>query len=277
MRDGATLTGLFIKECMMKTPFPPLSHTLLNAANCLGGWLAHDESAALAQCDDAGLVVLAGNAVLPTIEAACQQAALRQIPLLISGGIGHSTPFLYRAVAAHPHYHTLPTAGRPEAAILADMATTFWHIPPENVLVEDKSANCGENARFTLEMMKARQLTPARGILVQDPTMQRRTAATFARVWRGEAHQVEWINLPGIVPVLTVSGEETRFAEGEGLWSVDRYLALIAGEIPRLRNDEQGYGPRGRDFIEAVVIPEPVNAAWHTLQNDPALEGVLTR
>ena len=79
------------------------------------------------------------------------------------------------------------------------------------------------------------------------------------------------------MPVLTVSGEETRFAEGEGLWSVDRYLALIAGEIPRLRNDEQGYGPRGRDFIEAVAIPEPVNAAWHSLRNDPALQGLLTR
>lgn len=261
----------------MKTAFPPLSPVLIEAANCLGAWLAHDQRAALVTGPDASLVVLAGNAVIPAIDAACQQAAQRRIPLLISGGIGHSTPFLCDAVARHSRYHTLPTAGRPEAAILADIAVKFWNMPTENVLVEDQSTNCGENARFSRDMMEAQHLAPDRAILVQDPTMQRRTAATFARVWRGAAHQVQWINLPGRVPVLMSTPRETRFVEADGLWSVERYLSLIVGEIPRLRDDEQGYGPRGRDFIEAVTIPQPVLSAWQTLRNDPALQHVLTR
>lgn len=261
----------------MMTPFAPLSPTLIDAANRLGHWLAHDERAKLAAATEIGLVVLAGNAVIPAIDEACKQASARQIPLLISGGIGHSTSFLYDAIAAHPRYHVLPTHGRPEAAILADIAITFWNIPARGVLIEDKSTNCGENARFTRALMDARKLYPARAILVQDPTMQRRTAATFSRVWRGASHQIQWINLPGIEPVLVATDTETRFDHGEGLWSVERYLSLIAGEIPRLRNDAQGYGPQGRDFIDAVTIPEEVLAAWHTLTDAPDLKAVFTR
>ena len=52
---------------------------------------------------------------------------------------------------------------------------------------------------------------------------------------------------------------------------MDRYLSLIAGELPRLRDDETGYGPRGRDFIVHVDIPADVEAAWQTLQNDADL------
>lgn len=37
--------------------------------------------------------------------------------MIISGGIGHSTTFLYAAIAKHPRYHTIPTTGRAEAAI----------------------------------------------------------------------------------------------------------------------------------------------------------------
>lgn len=50
---------------------------------------------ALPQVD---VVVLAGNAVIPTIDAACRLAAEREVPLLISGGVGHSTNYLYEAV-----------------------------------------------------------------------------------------------------------------------------------------------------------------------------------
>lgn len=68
---------------------------------------------------------------MPTIDAACKIARDQQIPLLISGGIGHSTTFLYSAIAQHPHYNTIRTTGRAEATILADIAHQFWHIPHE--------------------------------------------------------------------------------------------------------------------------------------------------
>ena len=61
----------------------------------------------------------------------------------------------------------------------------------------------------------------------------------------------------------------------EGLWSVTRYLSLILGELPRLRDDAQGYGPRGKDFIAHVDIPEAVEDAWQQLSTDPQLQDAL--
>ncbi|EIY0006856.1 YdcF family protein, partial [Salmonella enterica] len=61
----------------------------------------------------------------------------------------------------------------------------------------------------------------------------------------------------------------------EGIWTVARYLSLIAGELPRLRDDETGYGPRGKDFIIHVDIPRDVETAWQVLQADTTLRGAL--
>ena len=44
----------------------------------------------------------------------------------------------------------------------------------------------------------------------------------------------------------------------QGTWTVKRFLGLVLGEICRLRDDEDGYGPRGRNFLPHVDIPEAV-------------------
>ncbi|MNP48303.1 hypothetical protein D3C76_1424110 [compost metagenome] len=62
---------------------------------------------------------------------------------------------------------------------------------------------------------------------------------------------------------------------GEGLWPVERYLSLVLGELPRLKDDVNGYGPAGRDFIAHVEIPANVEAAWRILRNDSTLTEAL--
>jgi len=47
------------------------------------------------------------------------------------------------------------------------------------------------------------------------------------------------------------------------------------GEVPRLRDDEQGYGPRGRNFIVHVDFPAEIEAAWRTMLADPTLTATL--
>lgn len=50
-------------------------------------------------------------------------------------------------------------------------------------------------------------------------------------------------------------------------------LQLILGEISRLRDDENGYGPRGKDFIVHVDVPEPVIGAYERLKKEyPEIE-----
>lgn len=73
-------------------PFPTLSASTIDAINVIGRWLAQDDFSGEAPYQ-ADCVILAGNAVMPTIDAACKIARDQQIPLLISGGIGHSTTF----------------------------------------------------------------------------------------------------------------------------------------------------------------------------------------
>ena len=52
-----------------------------------------------------------------------------------------------------------------------------------------------------------------------------------------------------------------------GMWEIDRYINLLMGEVPRLRDDRHGYGPAGKGFIAHVDIPENVEKAFSELKN----------
>lgn len=250
-------------------PNRQISPAQLDAINTLARWLAPDEVTAQRGALDVDLLVLAGHAVLPNIEGAFALAREQQLPMVISGGIGHSTGFLTAAIAGHSRYHRLKTAGQSEAAMLRDIAVEFWDILPQMVHVEDASTNCGQNAAFTQRLLTGFPLQPQRMVLVQDPLMQRRTAVTFSHQWRNAAQPVTFLNWPVFVPQLALEGDQLSYGEnyGEGIWSLDRFISLLMGEIPRLRDDQNGYGPRGKNFIAHVDIPPEVEAGWQLLMN----------
>ena len=52
-----------------------------------------------------------------------------------------------------------------------------------------------------------------------------------------------------------------------GMWDIDRYLTLLMGEIPRLTDGPEGYGPLGKNYIAHVDIPDSVAAAFDELQH----------
>ncbi|EPK7358710.1 YdcF family protein [Kluyvera intermedia] len=249
-----------------------LPEATLAAANRLGRWLAQDDVAGEPDVANAQLVVLAGNAVMPTVDAACRLAALSGGTLLICGGVGHSTSFLYQTIAQHSRYREIAVLDQPEATLLAEIAHRFWQIPRERIVIEDQSTNCGENAWFTRRVMEQHGIEVPVATLVQDPTMQRRTMATFARVWQGVTLSPRWVSFPGYIPELINTPDGVAWQQpAEGLWPVARYLSLILGELPRLRDDAEGYGPRGKDFIAHVDIPEDVEEAWQRLAAEPRL------
>ena len=49
------------------------------------------------------------------------------------------------------------------------------------------------------------------------------------------------------------------------MWDIERYISLLMGEIPRLSDDENGYGPKGKGFIAHVEIPTEVRKAFTDL------------
>lgn len=211
------------------------------------------------------MVVLAGNAILSTATDAFEAARTAQTPVLITGGIGHSTALLAEAVAGL--YPDIEVAGRPEAEILSDIAVRFCGLDKTQILVEPASTNCGENASFSLRHLDEHGLRPNVVLLVQDPLMQRRTDASFKRAWLDSPWRTEFLNWPTFVPRLDwIEGDVGYAVElPPALWSARRFMSLLLGEIPRLRDDESGYGPRGKGFITHVDIPNEIEQAFQAL------------
>lgn len=205
----------------------------------IGAYLARRDPGA--DTEPADVLVLCGSAVLATLDVAADLWHRGVVPrVVVTGGIGHSTEHL-RAVVAD-----VPTAGRSEAAILGDLLVGRHEVPATAVLLEEAATNCGENARFTLDLLGPGEHTL---VVVQDPTMQRRTHASF-----------EHLADPGTV-VRSLAPFVPTAAARAGVWTDERFTSLALGEIRRLRDDEHGYGPRGAGFIGHVDVPPEVLAA----------------
>jgi uncharacterized SAM-binding protein YcdF (DUF218 family) len=200
-----------------------------------------------------GLIVLMGSAVLESVEVAAEAHRSYAAPILVSGGVGHSTQYLDEAVRRRGL--DLAT-GRPESHVFRELLLRYG-VPPAQLSIEDQSTNCGENAARTRELVSRPQTL----LLIQDPTMQRRTHACFKR---------SFADLPGTTlishaPVIPWIGPEHVSAgpDAPEIWSRERFRSLLLGEIHRLSPDV--YGPNGRNFIDHVAVPAEVLAAYNRL------------
>ncbi len=156
-------------------------------------------------------------------------------PLLIfSGGLGAITKHLWQD----------PEANR-FAAIAIGMG-----VPPDRILIENRSTNTGENVQFTRELLAARGLDPSSLILVQKPYMERRTFATFQKVWPGKSVRVT-------SPRLSMDAYLARYSHGS--LSADDVISIMVGDLQRIRE----YPARG--FQIPQPIPDDVWQAYEEL------------
>ena len=56
-------------------------------------------------------------------------------------------------------------------------------VPADNILIENRSTNTGENILFTRQLLEQKGLNPESFIVVQKPYMERRAYATFKKHW----------------------------------------------------------------------------------------------
>jgi len=211
------------------------------------------EFLALTSVDDApnriDLICLAGNGVLACVDHAASLARQHGGLLLITGGIGHSTQPLMVALAARLNCAPSTLAGLSEAELVARLIAADALVSPDQIILETRSTNTGENATFARDTLDELGLTPHHIELIQDPLLQRRTEATFRHVWQDT--QTRFFSSPPFVPRLG----DTQTAES---WTEERYLSLLLGEIPRLHDNAEGYGPKGAGFIGHVEIPQDI-------------------
>ena len=162
----------------------------------------------------------------------------------------------------HAEYPSIRTAGLTEAEIFQKYLQEICGCQAD--YLETGSTNCGNNITYLLDLMEENRITCKSIILCQDATMQRRMEAGF-RKYRPEGISV--INYASYSA--TVRGQADGLCISEkihGMWEIDRYLNLLMGEIPRLRDDENGYGPAGKGFIAHVDIPGDVENAFSELK-----------
>ena len=156
-------------------------------------------------------------------------------PLLIfSGGLGGITRKMWT---------------EPEADRFARIAIEMG-VPADRILIENQSTNTGENVQFTRELLDARGIAPARLILVQKPYMERRSFATFHKVWPGK----------DVVVTSPQAGFDDYLARysNEAL-TPDAVVSIMVGDLQRIRE----YPARG--FQIEQEIPEDVWAAFEAL------------
>ncbi|KAH7011264.1 hypothetical protein EDB80DRAFT_711464 [Ilyonectria destructans] len=301
-----------------------LAHEQISSATALESFLS-SPSTSNGNSDDLSstrdkVVVFCASAVLSTAETVFSWAAGRtsnrsdgrprsndNVTLVLVGGVGHSTTLLHDAVKKHPVFDAIADEidGKPEAAVLQAIAERFYNLSIYNgqpgagsdrvandgqggllILVEDQSTNCGANASETRKVLERHGIrSPHSIVVVQDPTMCRRTVASFEHTYRDISQgALQILSWPTIVPEVCVKealqnelasspsslayiSQGQILTEEDGMWSMDRFLDLLMGEIPRLRDDANGYGPNGRGFIGHVEIPPTVEAAWEMVES----------
>ena len=212
--------------------------------------------------EQADVMVLFGGSILSggdVLARAMQNNVARKY--VIVGGEGHTTQFLRDQVQAE--YPQIETAGLPEARVFAAYLKHRWGLEPD--LLECASTNCGNNITNLLSLLNEQQIPAKSIILTQDATMQLRMDAGL-RKHAGEGVRI--INYAAYEA--HVAAEDNGLAytgDVYGMWDMQRYISLLLGEIPRLRDDANGYGPCGKGFIAHVEIPPEVESAFSALSS----------
>jgi uncharacterized SAM-binding protein YcdF (DUF218 family) len=243
------------------------SHQIVDDVNLISDFLARRDAPELTAEALGGavdLIVFLGNSI-PATSAVVAKAIDVGIAnrVLIAGGVGHSTKDLWENVRQITEFSHIRTEGRPEADVLSDILVEEYEIPREMILIENRSTNCGSNAWETKSVLAETDLRPRRVLLIQDPTMQRRTHASFQRAWRGE-DPIQFISYAPFIPFAETEGN-SGWSFSPLAWSQTRFISLLLGEIPRLLDSPDGYGPLGKDFIEHVDVPTGVIEAHKRL------------
>lgn len=156
-------------------------------------------------------------------------------PLLIfSGGLGSITKHLWN---------------EPEANQFAEIAMRMG-VAPEKILIENRSTNTGENILFTKQLLAGKGIDPHAFIVVQKPYMERRSFATFRKLWPEKELLVT-------SPRVSLDEYLARYSN-ESL-SKDDVVSIMVGDLQRLRL----YPARG--FQIPQEIPDDVWRAYEEL------------
>lgn len=208
----------------------------------------------------ADVFVLFGGSILAGAEVLAQvienQLAKHYV---IVGGRGHTTASLEEKIEQLGF--ALPKQDLSEAELFAAYLQGKYGLSVD--FLETESTNCGNNITNLLALLKRKKIDFDSIILCQDATMQLRMDAVLRKFAPQNLTIINYASYQA--HVVDNKGELSYEQEIFGMWDVERYISLLMGEIPRLRDDEAGYGPRGKNYLAHVNIPPKVEQAFEDL------------
>ena len=216
--------------------------------------------------DVADVAILFGGSVVGGVDvfADAVRAGVATCYMIV-GGEGHTTGAVRASLRARmPWTPALDTASE---AALYDRYLRERHGLAANLL-EERSTNCGNNVTNALALLRDRGLPHQRLLLIQDATMQQRMDAGFRLHASPGTALVNYASHRTTVEL--VGDELVLTGPPDGMWAIEHYVSLLLGEIPRLSDDADGYGPAGRGYSARVDIPARVRDAHRYLvENSP--------
>lgn len=152
--------------------------------------------------------------------------------VIVSGGIGALTQDIFN---------------KPEAQVFVDIMVKLG-VSLNDIILEDKSTNTGENIQFTYALLNKLGESFKSFILVQKPYMERRTYATFMKQWPDEGAEV-FLASPDI--------EYDEYFTNE--LPKDLVINIMVGDMQRIIE----YPAKGYQIEQEV--PDNVNRAFKAL------------
>ena len=136
--------------------------------------------------------------------------------------------------------YTKQKDGRNEKTVLVDTLEKEYNI--KDYYIERESTNCGNNVTYALRLLNEKNIEAKNIIIIQDTTMQHRMEAGF----RKYDSNINIINYASYKTKVIVKEDKLTFEKNNilGMWDIERYISLLMGEIPRLNDNESGYGPK---------------------------------
>lgn len=209
----------------------------------------------------ADVMVLFGGSILCGGDILAQ--AIRQKiakKYVIVGGEGHTTEIFRKRM--QEEFPEVETAGLSEAQIFANYIRQRYGLKAD--YLECTSTNCGSNITCLLKLLEEKMVPFQSMILLHDATMQRRIEAVLKKYVR---KPVQIINYAAYKAKTVVRDGSLAYAqEIPGMWDMNQYIRLLLGEIARLTDDENGYGPKGKNYLVHVDIPPEVQKAFLELR-----------
>lgn len=178
---------------------------------------------------------------------------------VIAGGAGHTTETLREKMKQV--LSGIQVAGLTEAELFSAYLNCRYNLKAD--FLECRSTNCGNNITYVLDLLKENNVNFNSIILLQDASMQRRMGA----VMRKYVPDKVIINYAVYNAEIVVENGKPGFRNSiAGMWDAERYITLLMGEIPRLSDNKDGYGPEGKNYLAHVDIPEKVISAFNELK-----------